>query len=86
MSVVEGVEGDLAGYPDDLRTSGLAALARSMAERIDSGRGSPSECGKVLIETLGKLRDLAPVEEEGGELHGIKSKRAVRLIQGGAAG
>lgn len=86
MSVLDGVEMDLAGYPDDLRESGLAALAVAMAERIDGGRGSPSECGKVLIDALAKLRELAPVEEKKGELHDIKSGRSLRLASGGTGG
>ena len=82
MSVVEGVERELERLPRDLRESGLAAVARAMAERIDEGRGSPSECGKVIIEALTKLRELAPPEEKKGQLHDIKSGRALRLAKG----
>lgn len=82
MSVVAGVERDLEQLPVDLRESGLAAVALAMAERIDAGRGSPSECGKVVIEALARLRDLAPPEEKKGELHDIKSGRALRLAAG----
>lgn len=82
LSVVAAVEADIARLPEELRDSGLAAVAVAMAERIDGGKGSPSECGKVVIEALSKLRDLAPPEEKKGELHGIKSGRALRLAKG----
>lgn len=85
MSVLAGVEADLSRLPEDLRESGLAAIARAMAGRIDDGRGSPSECGKVLIEALTKLRDLKPPEEKKGQLHDIKSGRALRLAPGSSA-
>jgi hypothetical protein len=86
MTVVEGVDRDLANLPEDLRESGLAAVARAMAERIDGGKGSPSECGKVLIEALTKLRELAPPEEKKGELHAIRSDRSLRLAAGSPGG
>lgn len=82
MSVAEGVDRDLARLPADLRESGLAAVAKAMATRIDEGKGSPSECGKVVIEALSKLRELAPPEEKKGQLHDIKSGRSLRLASG----
>jgi hypothetical protein len=86
VSVVAGVEHELAKLPVDLRESGLAAVALAMAERIDAGKGSPSECGKVVIEALTKLRELAPPEEKKGELHGLRAGRSLRLASGGAGG
>lgn len=84
MTVVEGVEWELSQLPDELRQSGFAAVALAMAERIDGGKGSPSECGKVVLDALSKLRELAPPEEKKGELHGIRSGRSLRLAAGGA--
>lgn len=86
MSVLTGVERDLEDLPEDLAQSGAAELARSMATRIDEGRGSPSECGKVLLEALAKLRELKPVEEKGGIVHDIRSGRARRLRIAGGSG
>jgi hypothetical protein len=86
VSVVDGVENELGKLPVDLRESGLAAVARAMAERIDEGKGSPSECGKVVIEALTKLRELAPPEEKKGELHDLRAGRSLRLASGGAGG
>lgn len=82
MSVVAGVERDLEALPKDLRESGLAAVALAMARRIDGGQGSPSECGKVVIDALTRLRELAPPEEKKGQLHDIKSARTRRLASG----
>lgn len=63
MSVLVGVEKDLSRMPEHLRDGGLASVARAMAERIDSGsKCSPSECGRVIVECLVQLRDLAPEE------------------------
>jgi hypothetical protein len=84
MSVVDGVGHDLANLPADLRESGFAAVALAMAERIDEGKGSPSECGKVVIEALTKLRELGPPEEKKGELHDLRSGRSLRLAAGGS--
>jgi hypothetical protein len=85
VSVVAAVEGDLARLPEDLAGSGLAAVALAMAERIDAGRGSPSECGKVLVDALLKLRDLAPPKQERTKLDELSAKRATRLAGRAAA-
>jgi hypothetical protein len=86
VSVVAGVERELERLPGELRDSGLAAVALAMAGKIDEGKGSPSECGKVVIEALTKLRELAPPEEKKGELHDIRSRRRLRLAAGGPGG
>lgn len=85
MSVIEGVEHDLAALPEGLRKSGFAALALAMAERIDGGKGSPSECGKVLSEQLSKLRELAPPEAKKGAVDDLNERRARRLAGVSAA-
>lgn len=84
MSVKAGVERELARLPEDLRDSGIAAVALAMAARIDEGRGSPSECGKVVLDALSKLREFAPTEEKKGLVHDIRSARRGRLrVAGG---
>lgn len=82
MSVLAGVEADIARLPVEMRDSGLAAIARAMASRIDEGRGSPSECGKVAIDALVKLRELAPPVEKKGKLYAINEGRNSRLAEG----
>jgi hypothetical protein len=67
VSQREYVERDLVALgcrAPELADSALAGLALAMADRIDSGRGSPSECGKVLIMALEQLRELAPAKQE----------------------
>lgn len=81
MSVVEGVERDLKGLPAGLRDSGLAAVAMAMAERIDEGRGSPSECGKVVLDALTRLRELAPPKRERTRLDELGDRRAKRVAR-----
>ena len=84
MSQVDRVEHDLARLPEHLREGADAGVALSMARILDGeGRGSASECARVLLEALATLRELAPPEEKKGELHGIKSGRALRLAAGG---
>lgn len=85
MTVLEGVERDLESLPADLRECGLAAVARAMALRIDEGRGSPSECGKVLIDALSRLRDLAPPKMERTKLDDLTARRKQRLARGAKA-
>jgi hypothetical protein len=85
MSVLEGVEADLANLPEHLRDSGLAEVARAMAQRIDGGKGSPSECGKVVIEALGKLRDLSPPKREEDGVDELTKARVKRLREPRAA-
>lgn len=82
MSVLEGVERDLAAFPEDLSSSGTAELARAMARRIDEGHGSPSECGKVLLDSMATLRELAPIKVEEDALNDIRSRRRLRLAGG----
>lgn len=83
MSVLAGIEQELQKLPEELRDSGLAAIARAMAERIDSGRGSPSECGKVAIDALTRLRELAPEEVKADGIDDLAKQRVKR--RGGAA-
>lgn len=78
MSVVEAVEHDLAEMPAAIRNSIPAATALAMAERIDQGRGSPSECGKVLLEAWTRLRELAPPKREPSKLDELNAKRVAR--------
>lgn len=84
VTVVEGVQRDLAALPEDLRESSLAAVALAMAERIDAGRGSPSECGKALLDAMSRLRDLVPPKKEGSRLDELTARREKRLRGAGA--
>jgi hypothetical protein len=83
---VKAVERDLKRMPADVAKSAEAATALAMASRLDSGDGSPSECGKTLLQAMAKLREMTPPDTKKGALHGIKSGRALRLAPGGPAG
>lgn len=76
--LTERVERELARLPDDLATGAVAGTALVMAERIDAFKGSPSECGKVLLEALAQLRALAPVIEEADGVDDIGDELAKR--------
>jgi len=83
---VAAVERDLAHMPPEVAESAEAATALAMASRLDSGDGSPSECGKTLLQAMGKLREMCPPDDKKGQLHAIRSGRADRLAEGSAAG
>lgn len=79
------VRRDLALLPKDLAGSGLAASAVSMAQAMDHPKCSftaRSMCRAGLADAMRELRELAPPVEKKGELHDIKSGRALRLAAG----
>jgi hypothetical protein len=76
--VIGGVEHDLELMPERVQRSGTAALARAMAERIDSGKGSPSECGKVALDALARLREMAPEEVAADGIDELSKERKRR--------
>lgn len=76
--VVAGVERDIAKLPEELRESGVAATAIAMAEAIETGQGSRSECGKVLLDALDRLRALAPEEAAADGIDDLATARARR--------
>jgi hypothetical protein len=78
VSVRERVERDLAEMPEVLRESGIAGVALAMADRIDDGRGSPSECGKVVLDALTRLQALAPPKREADRLDEVTERRERR--------
>jgi hypothetical protein len=80
MSVLDGVERELKGLPKELRDSGVAEVARALAKRIDEGRGSPSECGKVVLDALSRLRELAPPKHERTKLDDINDELAKKRL------
>lgn len=87
MSLVEAVERDIGKLPDDLRESALAELAKTLARELDSSSNSAtskSMNAKALLDTLDKLRELAPAEEKKGLVHDIRSARRGRLRAAGS--
>lgn len=86
VSVADSVRAEVARLPADLRECALASVAVAMAEHIDAGRGSPSECGKVLVDVLVRLREMAPPKKEATRLDELSARRAARLERPGQAG
>lgn len=65
----------------DLADSALAASALSLARELDDHRNSAtskSMCARALIETLDRLRELAPPKKERSQLDELKARRAAR--------
>ncbi len=87
--VVAGVQRDLAEIrrsAPDLAESALAESALALAREIDSQENSAtskSMCARSLLDTLDRLRELAPKVEEKDELDDLAARRARRL--GGSA-
>lgn len=89
LSVLVAVERDLGAIrrrDTGLAESALAASALVLAQEMDdpsNSATSKSMCARVLLDTLEKLRELAPAEEEKDSLDELTARRLARL--GGAA-
>lgn len=76
----------------DKRVSGLskltlAASALALAREIDdpsNSATSKSMCARALNETMDRLRQLAPAEEDETPLDDLQKRRAAKLRQTGA--
>jgi hypothetical protein len=85
MSAVAAVERDLeaiAKRDSDLARSALAASALALAREMDnSGNSATSKsmCAKALLDTLNRIRELAPPPEEKDQLDELSRRRARRL-------
>jgi hypothetical protein len=82
-TVLEAVERDLDGLPDDLRLGGLAAGARRIARDIDDPR-TPAYvrvmAQRELREYLDRLRELAPEEKADDALDSLVGAPDLRLV------
>lgn len=88
MGVVDSVRADierLAKREPLIATYTEAATALALAAEMDKPKNSAtskSMCARALAETMKELRALVPPEEKKGALHGIKSGRSLRLVEG----
>lgn len=81
-SAVENDLGDIAARDPALAQSALAASALVLARALDDKRNSAtskSMCAKALIDTLDRLRELAPPAKEADRLDDLSDRRAKRL-------
>lgn len=81
-SVSEALERELAAMPQELRESTLAATAMSLADALDdpdNSATSKSMCGRVMLDILDRLRELAPPQQQTTQLDDIRNRRQQRL-------
>jgi hypothetical protein len=85
MSVVKAVEHDikaLAKLKPELAKSALAASALALAAEIDkpsNSATSKSMCARALLDTLDRLRGLAPDGDQKDKLDELSTRRAARI-------
>lgn len=83
LTVVDAVVRDLdeiAQTDAKLAGSALAASALALAREMDSPNSATSKsmCARALLETLDRLRDLAPTEHEEDAIDELRSRRERR--------
>jgi hypothetical protein len=89
--VFEGVEQDIASIATGdktLATSALAGAASALALEIENPYNSATSkamCSGQLRETLDRLRELAPPEEERDGVDDLTTRRAARRSAGRTA-
>lgn len=85
VTVVASVKRDLAALAKldaDLAASALAASALVLARQLDNPKVSAtakSMCARTLLDTLDRLRELAPDEQEDDQLDQLSARRAARI-------
>lgn len=83
-NVIDAVEHDLAEIrelDEELANSALAATAERMAYELEhpfNSATSKAQCAKALNETMDRLRELSPEQEEGDSLDAISNRRKGR--------
>lgn len=81
MSVVEAVQRDLDAFGGGLADSSLAATALALAHELDAAKNSAtskSMCAKALVDTMERLRSLAPPREASDGITDIAEARERR--------
>jgi hypothetical protein len=80
--VVEALEQDVARL--GVLPAGCEALVASafaLARELDGDNraSAKANCSKALLETIGQLRELAPLQAQGSPLDQIRDRRDKRL-------
>lgn len=89
--VVKALERDLAEIrkrAPDLAASALAASALALAKELDkpgNSATSKSMCARSLLDTLERLRELVPPDEEKDKLDDISARREARRARSATA-
>ncbi len=78
VSLVEDVQRQLDMLPNVAEEPALAGLALAMAEKIELGKGSASECALACMKALSELRALAPPVRKADGLDELDAKRVRR--------
>ena len=91
LTVVAAVGRDLetiAELAPDLARGSLAASALALARELDSDNSATSKsmCARALIDTMDRLRELAPERQEEDGIDDLEAKRAARQAARGAQG
>ena len=79
--VREAVEAELQDLPEDLRKSPFAAIALTLSDCLDDAKASATSKSlvtKSLLDTLDRLRALAPSEEQEDKISDLRSRIAAR--------
>lgn len=76
-TVVEGVQRDLDGLPEELRGGALAATALELARAVDLGLNQAS-CAKELRGVMAELTAKAPAKAEGDTVDELAEQRNAR--------
>lgn len=84
MTVFDAIEKDLDSirrYAPSVADSGLAAAALALAAEVDRPRNSAtskSMCAKVLMETMDRIRAIAPETKSADRIDDLHAKRTAR--------
>lgn len=76
---------DLARFPDDLRTGGIAAAALQLAHELDAGivlgRDAAGHAREIRM-CITQLTEFAPGEVKGDSTDEVRARRERRLASG----
>jgi hypothetical protein len=81
VSVVDAVRRDLNRLDKEYAESGLAASALALAAEIDDSANSAtskSMCARALLDTMNRLRELAPEKPKKDRVDELSKRRAKR--------
>jgi hypothetical protein len=78
MSVVDAVTAELAKLGDTGALGASALVLAALMDDPDNSATSKSMCAGRLLDTMDRLRELAPPERKADKLDELGSRRAAR--------